>query len=117
MDDVSRYKNIKSTLIKMPSDGATDEYGIIELQGDLKTDSENSFEGKFIGDLHYTKTGQPVLIIGYHLLYGKEAKIEKPVALLEKCKNEQGDTEYLVKCIIKKKIIFKTRPKPIVGAY
>ena len=47
-------------------------------------------------------------------MYGKEVKMEKPMALMEKSKNEAG-TEYLIKCVIKRKIIFKTRPKPIVG--
>lgn len=97
-----------------PSEGTNQEYGIIELQGDLKSHSGTHFDGKFIGDLHYTKTGTPLLIIGHHLMYGKEVKLEKPLALLEKQKNEEG-TNYLIRCVIKNKIIFKTRPKPIVA--
>lgn len=86
----------------------------MELQGDLQSESESSFEGKFIGDLHFTKTGTPILIIGHHLLYGKEVKLEKPFALLQK-QTDDNRCEYLVKSIITSKIIFKTRPKPIVG--
>ncbi|KAJ8924835.1 hypothetical protein NQ315_000989 [Exocentrus adspersus] len=97
----------------MPSEGLSTDWAIIELQGDLKSHTDSSFEGKFIGDLHFTKAGIPVLIIGHHLLYGKEAKLEKPFALLEKKADDK--TEYLVKSIIRNKIIFKTRPKPIVG--
>ncbi|KAJ8927585.1 hypothetical protein NQ314_019930 [Rhamnusium bicolor] len=96
------------------SEGLSDEWAIIELQGDIKSHSDSSFEGKFIGDLHFTKSGTPILIIGHHLMYGKEAKLEKPFALLEK-KKRDDNTEYLVKSVIKNKIIFKTRPKPIVG--
>lgn len=91
-----------------------DEWTIVELQGDLKSYSESNFEGQFIGDLHFTKTGIPLLIIGHHLIYGKEAKIEKPFALIEK-QNVEGRIEYEVKSIVRNKIIFKTRPKPIVG--
>lgn len=41
--------------------------------------------------------------------------MEKPLALLEKRKNDQGCTEYLIRCLIKRKVIFRVRPKPIVG--
>lgn len=90
-------------------------WAIIELQGDLRSHSESHFEGKFIGDLHYTKNGTPTLIIGHHLMFGKQVTLEKPLALLEKTKKDSDDTEYLVKTIVTKKIIFKVRPKPIVG--
>ncbi|XP_060535757.1 chromosome transmission fidelity protein 8 homolog [Cylas formicarius] len=102
-------------LIKSPAGENATEWAIIELQGDLKSHSESSFEGQFVGDLHFTKSGTPLLIIGHHLLYGKETRMEKPLALLEKKKNDAG-IEYVIKCIVRKKIIFKTRPKPIVGA-
>lgn len=98
-----------------PEGGVTEEYGIVELQGDLRSHSESQFEGKFIGDLHYTKDGQPILIIGHHLLYGKEVKMEKPLAFLEKRKDDQNRTEYLIRGVIKRKVIFRVRPKPIVG--
>ncbi|XP_076272709.1 chromosome transmission fidelity protein 8 homolog [Rhynchophorus ferrugineus] len=101
--------------IKLPDDGViNEEYAFIELQGDLKSHSETAFDGKFVGDLHFTKSGTPLLIIGHHLMYGKEMKLEKPFALLEK-KQKNDSTDYTIKCVIRKKIIFKTRPKPIVG--
>ncbi|XP_066250138.1 chromosome transmission fidelity protein 8 homolog [Euwallacea similis] len=112
VENSSHCKTVTPIFIKC---AASEDYSIIELQGDLKSHSGTEFEGKFIGDLHYTKQGQPILIIGHHLLYGKEVKMEKPLALLQKGVNERGDTEYSVRCVIRQKIIFKTRPKPIVG--
>lgn len=105
---------LSSNVLYRPSEGLHEEWAIIELQGDIKSQSESNFEGQLIGDLHFTKSGTPLLIIGHHLLYGKEAKLEKPFALLEK-KKTAHNTEYLVKSVIKNRIIFKTRPKPIVG--
>jgi chromosome transmission fidelity protein 8 len=99
-------------LVKMPGEGVSTNWAILELQGDLKSHNY-SFEGKLIGDLHFTKSGTAVLIVGHHLMFGKEAKMEKPLALLQK--KTDGNVEYTVKTIISKKILFKTRPKPIVN--
>lgn len=61
------------------------EWTIVELQGDLESKrQENVLSGKFIGDLHYTKQGEPVLIVGHHVLFGKVARLDKPIAVLQK---------------------------------
>lgn len=95
------------------SDPTSKEWSIIELQGDLRSHAEISFEGQFVGDLHYTKSGTPLLIIGQHLMFGKEVILQRPFALLEKKKHENGGTEYLVKAFITKKLLFRSRPNPI----
>lgn len=115
-------------LIKLPEEGKETQWGIIELQGDLMSQSGDDLHGQFIGDLHYTKQGTPTLIIGHHILTGKEVSLEKPFAVLERkrgvlsecCHGESAEksdfnTEYLIRAIIKKKLIFKVRPKPIIS--
>lgn len=129
------------------------EWVIVEVQGDLETRNDNSMEGEFIGDLMYTKFGQPILIIGHHILHGREQKVEKPFAVLERVRKplktnepnpnetvesllnatqEHNDSTILdctvaiehktkvrtglfVRAIVKKKLVFKARPKPIIA--
>merc|ERR1711878_93639 len=70
---------VKSTTASSP-----EETFMIEMQGDLESRNKEQLEGKFIGDLHYTKDGTPVMIIGHHILYGKVVELEKPLVTLEK---------------------------------
>jgi chromosome transmission fidelity protein 8 len=92
------------------------------MQGDLESRvGDTQMAGKFIGDLHYTKSGTPVLIIGHHILYGKVVDLERPFVAVEKLESAMGahgpksDVSYKVEAIVRKKIIFKTRPKPIIS--
>ncbi|XP_015115475.1 chromosome transmission fidelity protein 8 homolog [Diachasma alloeum] len=94
--------------------GKWTQYVIVELQGDLEAASSDPESGQFLGDLHYNEAGIPIMILGMHVLQGKETILAKPMALFERNKNEGEEVEYLVKGIITKKVMFRGRPKPIV---
>merc|ERR1711881_804025 len=100
--------------------GNSQNLALIEMQGDPESRLGNNVDvsGKFIGDLHYTKDqGTPILIIGHHILYGKVVKLESPMVAMKKVRTVQGDqtvTEYHVETVIRSKLIFKARPKPII---
>jgi len=120
---------ITMILVKLPNEGKEAQWGILELQGDLASQSGDDLHGQFIGDLHYTKQGVPILIIGHHILTGKEVTLEKPYAVLERKRGVQQNcchqestselsefkTEYQIRAVIKKKLLFKVRPKPIIS--
>jgi len=102
---------------------AVENWAIIDLQGDLKFEKDANLSDQLIGDLHFTKTGVPILIIGIHVLHGKEITLEKPLIVLKKQHentkdktSEQNNTQtrYIIEAVVRKKLLFRSRPKPIV---
>ncbi|KAF0690213.1 Aste57867_18404 [Aphanomyces stellatus] len=102
------------------ADGA-EEWSILELQGELVCDSKASLT---LGKLQYQK-GVPTLLIGNHLLEGKTVKLGKPMAIMRKrsktsaprdgdVEESKSDEAYTVVGIARKKLVFGTRPKPVL---
>ncbi|KAM3173743.1 hypothetical protein ACTXT7_011969, partial [Hymenolepis weldensis] len=85
-----------------------EEWGMIELQGDIIDKTDGSLHGKVIGDLHFTRQNVPVLIIGHNILHGEIINLSKPFAVLRRVKKDDG-ADLLVTAVIKRKLIFRVR--------
>lgn len=53
------------------------------------------------------------LYIGNHLLKGKISNLTKPLILTDKIQNAEGNKEYVIKGVVKKKLMFGSRPTPL----
>ncbi|XP_077983487.1 chromosome transmission fidelity protein 8 homolog [Glandiceps talaboti] len=115
-------------LIKSIGSGASKEWLMVELQGRIMSRHDEDLSGNLIGDLHFNKKGIPILIIGHHILYGKLVDLEKPYLVLIKDENQASSDDvtmetdhsnktkhFTVTAIIKRKLQFRTRPKPIIS--
>ncbi|CAH0729812.1 unnamed protein product, partial [Brenthis ino] len=97
------------------TEGGVPEWALVELQGLIQMKKEKQNGPTVVGDLHYfNRNKHPVLVLGHHVLNGKEVKLEQPMAVMEKV-TEGEHTAYKVKAVVKKKLLFKSRPKPIIS--
>ncbi|CAH8629996.1 unnamed protein product [Schistosoma margrebowiei] len=95
--------------------GEVSEWLMIELQGDVLSKTNSPLAGKNLGDLHFSQeNGDPVLLIGHHVLFGKVVALEKPM-LVTKRNTTSGSLQYDIVSVIRRKLLFKTRPKPIIS--
>lgn len=100
------------------------EWQIIELQGTLNGGSSELS----IGDFFFNEKGIPFLQVGNHLLEGKLVDLQKPLVVVKKLNNnfkdansielnleEKKDSTFQVSGIVKRKYLFKTRPRILVN--
>jgi chromosome transmission fidelity protein 8 len=98
------------------------EWAIVELQGVVETQA--SFQGSIqnleIGRLCHSDSSQGTytFTVGYHELVGSKVTLKKPLLVLKKLQFDEVSgkaTELEVVGIIRTKILFKTRPKPLIS--
>ncbi|OCH84087.1 hypothetical protein OBBRIDRAFT_742189 [Obba rivulosa] len=104
----------------------TDELVLIDLQGFL--DVEGDKQGQAIGKLRVDDGTKPTLLIGHHLLEGKLVNLPKPLAVMRRASvtdaedmtghgspERSASTSWNIVAVVKRKMVFSTRPMPMVG--
>ena len=90
---------------------------LIELQGTLHNSDGGALNSKILGSLEWNN-GIPSLTIGNHLCEGKVVKLRTPLAILRKSFSadpaEVVQKEYLVQAIVREKLLFSDRPRPLL---
>ncbi|KAL5962508.1 hypothetical protein TSMEX_009751 [Taenia solium] len=97
---------------KKKANTGVEEWGLIELQGELVDKTDGRLDGKVVGDLHFTLQ-EPVFIIGHHILHGIVVDLPKPFAVLRRVE-DNSRIEVVVTAVVRKKLLFRSRPDPII---
>ena len=56
----------------------------------------------------------PKLVMGRMQMEGELVKLKKPLAIMSLVKPEDGSTEYHAAGVVRSKVVFKTRPVPVI---
>ncbi|GAU96732.1 hypothetical protein RvY_08133 [Ramazzottius varieornatus] len=121
--------------VDLPLGQKTPEWVMIELQGDLQTDSD-LLAGQEIGTIHISAPSterqeeydpnssvirgesRAMMMIGNYALSGHVVHVKKPLVVLKKIKSVDDGGNWIseleMNAVIRKKIIFKDRPRHIV---
>lgn len=125
-------------LVPVVVDAAAREWSLLEFQGDLLPadgSDKPDLRALDVGTLRYGHGGNEITLrIGNHVLAGKVAKLPKPFAILQKDGGDgdavvAGDqdqdqdmdqakakqTKYEVVGVARTRVVFTTRPKPVLG--
>ena len=89
-----------------------EEIVLMEFQGDFEHSEIARFDSLALGDLKEVSKGNYELQIGNHLLKGKMQELAKPIIMTEKVESE-GQIQLEVRAVIKRKLLFATRPTPL----
>ncbi|CAD5208074.1 unnamed protein product [Bursaphelenchus xylophilus] len=95
--------------------GATPEHILIEVQGAIEPPMKPA--GKTVLFLYWKDPTTAVCLIGHYMLEGSLKKLEKPFLVVDtRSVKPTGEGEYncRVACVIRQKMAFKSRPKPIL---
>ncbi|CAJ0596351.1 unnamed protein product [Cylicocyclus nassatus] len=94
-----------------------DEWMLIEMQGTVENGGK-PLSDEVLGTLCWRRDdSEALLLVGHHLLEGKLSELEKPFLVVRSTSGEDphaNERSMTIDAIIKRRIVFRNRPKPIV---
>ncbi|CAB3408227.1 unnamed protein product [Caenorhabditis bovis] len=99
----------------VPTENGQKEWMIIEMHG-LLSPQEGEFDGKTLGTICWGDRNSIFMVIGNQTLEGKISKIDRPLLVIQRSDEIRLDGSKIAKvnAIIRKKLVFKLRPRPLV---
>ncbi|GMT28421.1 hypothetical protein PFISCL1PPCAC_19718, partial [Pristionchus fissidentatus] len=90
-----------------------EEWMLIDMQGEINNGGR-PFDKEMLCNIGWRKdNSEALMLIGHHLLEGKIVPLEKPYLVI--APGEQDGKKIMhAEGIIRRKLVFKLRPKPIV---
>jgi hypothetical protein len=85
----------------------------MEFQGDFEYSEDGDVNDLDLGMLKDLGKGNYELQVGNHSIKGKITDLAKPLLMTEKVSLTDGNVNFMIKAIIRKKVIFSTRPTPL----
>lgn len=100
-------------MLKIRNEGGVEEWCVVEFQGELQGTSP----GEAIGVLSVDANGKVGMIIGQHEFKGEVVKLGKAFLVVEKNKEADGDGAQSmdVRGVVRRKLLFNSRPKVITS--
>ncbi|CDW72440.1 UNKNOWN [Stylonychia lemnae] len=96
------------------ADRLEDELVILEFQGDFEHSNSSQYDDLNLGSMRELQGGNYELQVGNHMIKGKLTDLPKALLFTEKVFDEfNQQMEYRIKAIIKKKVVFSSRPTPL----
>ncbi|GMT00472.1 hypothetical protein PENTCL1PPCAC_22646, partial [Pristionchus entomophagus] len=90
-----------------------EEWMLIDMQGEINN-SGRPFDEEMLCNLGWRKdNSEALMLIGHHLVEGKVINLEKPY-IVAAPKDQDGKKVLYAEAVVRRKLVFKLRPKPIV---
>lgn len=89
------------------------EHVILEFQGEFEHSHTENFSHLSLGELKEVRKGTYALQVSNHSLEGKSQNLAKPLLLTKKVVNGEGEKELQVVGVVREKILFSLRPRPM----
>ena len=99
------------SFLRIINEDKVPEWCIVEFQGELK----GTGSGEVVGSISVSKSGTAGMVIGQHEFKGEVQKLSKAFMVVEKQGKEGEEASMSVQGIVRRKVLFNSRPKVITS--